>query len=98
MSFVAVSTVQFPVELKDDIHRLGLAMLPIARQQPGFIQVAFHQGLDASETMMYWEWQSRADHEACLKSPDWAALMADSGGLFARDGVTFSLRTFERLG
>ena len=97
MSFVAISKVKYPAALQEQIHEVGLKMLPIARQQPGFIAVRFHQSCDADETMMYWEWESRADHEACMASENWAAIMAQSESVFSAAGIEFSIETYQRL-
>jgi len=97
MSFVAISRVKYPKSIKKEIHDVGLKMLPIARQQPGFISIAFHQSSESNETMMYWEWESRSNHEACMASNDWAAIMEQSKPVFEVEGTEFSLETFERL-
>lgn len=97
MSYVAISKVSYPANLKQKIQAVGLEMLPIAQAQPGYISVAFHVSLERHETMMYWEWQSRSDHEACMGSDAWSAIMQKHGSLFAQDGVEFVLETYERL-
>ncbi len=97
MSFVAISKVRYPKLLKEEIHSFGMSMIPVAKSQPGFIFISFHQSKEDDETMMYWEWASQADHEACMKSSDWTILMENSGGLFQSEGVEFSLTTYERL-
>lgn len=42
MSFVAISKVIYPASIKDEICRVGLAMPPVTKRQPGFIPVSFH--------------------------------------------------------
>lgn len=98
MSFVAVSKVSFPAALKKEIQAIGLEMLPVARSQVGFISIAIHQSNEKNETMMYWEWESRSHHEACMKSEDWRAILVRHDSIFSQDGVQFSLETYERLG
>lgn len=97
MSFVAVSNVTFPAALQDEIQAFGMRMLPLAKQHPGFISISYHQSTEVHQTMMYWEWESRADHEACMSSKDWAELMQSSGDLFQNEGVEFSVQTYDRL-
>lgn len=97
MSFVAVSKVKYPEALKKEIQDVGRAMIPTAKRQPGFISIAFHQSTASNETMMYWEWESQADHEACMACADWQAVMEKSKTLFEAEGVAFSLETFDRL-
>lgn len=97
MSFVAVSKVTFPAHLQDDIQAFGKRMLPLAKAHPGFVSISFHQSNESPETMMYWEWESRADHEACMSSNDWMELMQSAGDLFQNEGVEFSVQTYDRL-
>ena len=98
MSFVAISKVKYPDSVKEEVHELGLKMLPVAKRQPGLLTVGFFQACDINETMMYWEWESKADHEACMASEEWVEVMGQSKELFDIKGVEFSLETFERLG
>ncbi len=97
MSFVVISKVKYPEMLKEEIHSFGIRMLPVAKAQPGFISISFHQSMDQNETMMYWEWNTPLDHEACMKSSDWNDLMVKSGELFQSEGVEFSMASYERL-
>ena len=98
MSFVAISKVAYPSQLQEKIQAVGIEMLPVARRQPGFISVAFHQSSEKNETMMYWEWESQSDHEACMQSEEWGAIMEKHSAVIASDGVKFSIETYERLG
>lgn len=97
MSFVAISTVKYPADLKEAIHAVGLNMIPIAKRQPGFVSIAFHQSCDKNETMMYWQWESEEDHKACMQSKDWQAIMELSASLFQSERVSFSVEGFEKI-
>lgn len=97
MSFVAISKIQYPADLKEAIYAVGKNMIPIAKRQPGFISIAFHQSVNKNETMMYWEWASEQDHLNCMKSDDWRAIMDLSTSLFHSEGVELSIESYERL-
>ena len=97
MSFVVISTVKFPIKLKNEVQAVGIEMIPVAEKQPGFVSVNIHESSDQMETMMYWVWKSKADHEAFRQSRDWAVVMEKSGSLFQTEGVRFSTRTYLRL-
>ena len=97
MSFVAISKVKYPAPLKDQIVAFGLKMLPMAKLQPGLISISFHQSYESNETMMYWEWESQLNHEACMQSKDWSVLMDESGAIFQTGNVEFTIQTYERL-
>lgn len=97
MSYVAISKVKFTPSLKEQIQNVGLEMIPVAKKQPGFISVRFHVSTEENETMMYWEWESKSDHEGCMKSEDWVSIMSKSSSLFQSEGVEFSIQTYERV-
>jgi quinol monooxygenase YgiN len=97
MSFVAISKVKYPAELKEAIHAVGINMIPIAKRQPGFVSIAFHQSTEKNETMMYWQWQSEQDHLACMQADDWQAIIELSKSLFQSEGVELSIESYERL-
>ncbi len=97
MSFVAISKVKYPPSLKQPIHAIALEMMPIAKAQLGFISIKFHQSHESNETMMYWEWQKKSHHEACLQSKAWNKIMEKSGTLFHSEGVELSIETYERI-
>lgn len=42
----------------------------IFARQPGFVSSSLHLGDDGDEIVSYLQWRTRADHEACLRSPD----------------------------
>lgn len=97
MSFVAISKVSYPDSLKDQIQAVGLKMIPVAKLQPGFISISFHQSMDKNETMMYWDWESEADHQACMACSDWSVVMEKAGALFQSEGVGFVIESYQRL-
>jgi quinol monooxygenase YgiN len=98
MTFVAISKVQYPEALKQQIETVGLAMIPIAQLQPGCNDVSFHQTLNKNETMMIWHWQTQQHHEACLSCSEMAKLMQQYGPLFAEASVVVSVEIYQRLG
>ncbi len=97
MSFVAISRVRYPPLLKQQLHAIALDMMPIAKAQPGFISISFHQSHEINETMMYWEWQEKSHHEACLQSKEWNEIMEKSGVLLHSEGVELFIETYERI-
>lgn len=97
MSFVAISKLSFPAELAEKLIAVGHEMIPLAKKQKGFISIAFHHSEQENQTAMVWEWESEADHLACMQSSDWSAIMEKHGTLFQSQGVEFSLETYQRL-
>lgn len=97
MSFVAISKVEYPPHLKNEIEQVGLAMIPIAQAQAGYMNVTFHQSLQRDQTMMIWEWQSADNHADCLNSEQMNQLMKASGALFADPAVSIAIETYEKV-
>lgn len=97
MSYVAVSKVTFPDQLKERILAVGLAMIPIAQQHKGFKAISFHEARFKNETMLYWECESMEDHESCMRSAPWLALMKANAELFSEEGVAFSVDIYKKI-
>lgn len=95
MSFVAISKVSFLEKQVRAGQAIGLQMLPIAKKQKGIISISFHLAANGTQTMMYSEWQSEQDYQACFVSAEMTALMEQSGATFADS--EFTLETFTRL-
>ena len=68
MNCVAISKANYPANLEQEITEVGLEMVPIAKEQPGFISIAFHKSNTTGETMIYWELEPESDHENCMIS------------------------------
>jgi hypothetical protein len=97
MSFKAISRVKFPDSMRDKVISVGVKMLPIANRQAGLISVSFNESVDSNETMMIWDWESKADHEACMASEDWAQLMQESASIFQTEAVEFFISYYESV-
>ena len=46
------------------------ATQPVFARQPGFVSSSLHVSDDGDEILNYLQWRTRADHEACQRSPD----------------------------
>jgi heme-degrading monooxygenase HmoA len=44
---------------------------PAFNPLPGFISLSMHRSLDGSQVLVYLQWRSRADSEACMMNPVW---------------------------
>ncbi|MCY3844921.1 MAG: antibiotic biosynthesis monooxygenase [Acidobacteria bacterium] len=42
----------------------------IFARQPGFVSSSLHRSHDDDAILSYLQWRTEADHEACLRSPD----------------------------
>lgn len=78
-----------------ELLRLSTAMLPVFARQPGFVAASLHRATDATELLLYLQWRSQADSDACLTSPE----MMSAGQewmAFVRSGkATFALQPYE---
>ncbi len=65
-----------PAEKANEFQRLATATLPIFEKQPGFVSATLHKSADGSKFIQYLQWQTKAQSDACMMSPDW---MAEAG-------------------
>jgi heme-degrading monooxygenase HmoA len=95
MSFVVVTRVRFKPAAEQEVLSLAKASMPIAARQPGLESMQFHRSHAGNETMMYWLWDERASHEACMASQDWGILSDRWDRLLGSGNAEFFLDTYE---
>ncbi|MBV7333850.1 antibiotic biosynthesis monooxygenase [Chloroflexi bacterium TSY] len=49
---------------------LLIPTVDVFARQPGFVSLTMHRSEDSEEVLVYLQWRSRADSEACMNSPD----------------------------
>jgi heme-degrading monooxygenase HmoA len=61
--------VRFAVDPEDQpgLLRLLAATDPVLTRQHGFVSASTHRSLDGTEVLVYLQWRSAADHEACVQ-------------------------------
>lgn len=96
-AFIVITRTQFVDAVGQEDLDLLLASLPIFEKQPGLISIRMHIAEDRSHTMSYMEWRSRADHEACMTSPDFAEFQPRWMGLLASGRAKFEISTYQPL-
>jgi len=62
--------VRFAVDPQDqpELLRLLAETDPVLTRQPGFISASTHRSFDGTEVLVYLQWRTAADHEACVQS------------------------------
>ncbi len=96
-SFIVITHTHFVGPVGNEDLELLLASLPIFEKQPGLVSIRMHIAEDRSHTMSYMEWRSRADHEACMTSPDFADFQPRWSGLLSSGRATFKIDTYQPL-
>ncbi|MBI5669965.1 MAG: antibiotic biosynthesis monooxygenase [Chloroflexi bacterium] len=56
-------------ELVDVLKRAAHAFEPL----PGFVSLTMHRGMDDKQIVVYLQWRSKADSDACASNPIWLA-------------------------
>ena len=56
-------------ELVDVLKRAAGAFEPL----PGFVSLTMHRGLEGKQVMVYLQWRSKEDSDACMSNPVWLA-------------------------
>lgn len=84
--FTVVTRVSLSEGQGEEYRRLQDELMPVFARQPGFIGGAVHISYDGSDALTYLQWRNRADHEACMASPDfepynprWMELLSNGG-------------------
>lgn len=95
--FIVLTRSTFSPDVEDEVLALAKRSAPIAKAQPGFVDMIVHINHDRTQLMTYWKWERREDHEACMASEDWAAFMPGWEKLIADGKLQFDLDTYEPL-
>ena len=96
--FVVVTRSTFSRDIEGEVLALAKRSVPIAKTQPGFVDIVVHINHDRTQIMTYWKWERREDHEACMASDDWLALMPGWEKLIADGKLQFDMDIYEPLG
>jgi quinol monooxygenase YgiN len=70
---IYVVIVQFsvsPADIQALIADHGAQVEAWVRHSPGFISASYHASEDGQRMVIYAQWRSRADWEACMKRPE----------------------------
>ncbi len=95
--FVVVTRSTFSPDVETEVLTLANKSVPVAKRQPGFIDMVVHINHAHTQLMTYWKWARREDHEACMASDDWTAFMPSWESLIADGKLHFDLETYEVL-
>jgi len=92
--FIVVTRCFFEPDARDEFMAYDVACGPIFRRMKGFVSLRKHLSTDGTEQMGYWQWESRADHEACMQHEDWAPFAAKWEALQQSGKFRFELQTY----
>jgi len=94
-AFNVLVTLKIPESLQEDVLRLAEDNLPIFARQPGFISAQVYHSHDQTRVLTLLQWESRAAHEACMLSPEWAQCNPQFSVLLDRGTMQMDVRTYE---
>ena len=97
MATIVITRSKFSPELKERILQLARESKPIFEKQPGFISIEMLINPEGDQTSSILRWKTVADHEACLKSPDWGTWNAEWGTLMQSGKLEFEFGVYEEL-
>jgi quinol monooxygenase YgiN len=69
-SFFVQTKMTFTEDVKEKIMELSHKAIPIMEKQNGFVSANRFIREDKLQLMSILEWRTKADHEACMASPD----------------------------
>lgn len=93
--FTVLVTLKVPEERQAEILRLAQGNLPVFAQQPGFLSAQVFRSHDGMRILTWLQWESQADHEACMQSQDWAQCDPRFSTLLDRGTIQMDVRTYE---
>lgn len=97
-AFTVLVTLKVPESQLEDVLRLARGNLPIFARQPGFISARIYCSHDRTRVLTWLQWETQADHEACMQSPDWAQCDPQFSVLLDRGTMQMDVRTYEPAG
>lgn len=93
-AFIVITRTKFPKNLYATAKSMADLSYPIFMKQKGLISLAMHESLDQTETSAYFQWESEADHLACMQSSDWGDFNEKWQVFSAQPGVSFDLQVY----
>jgi quinol monooxygenase YgiN len=69
---------------------------PTFQEFPGFVSLNMHRGLEGKQVLVYLQWRSQADSDACMSDPRWFEVGKELYGNFIQAGkATMEPQAFE---
>lgn len=95
--FIVVTRSTFSPDVEAEVLALAIKSVPIAKRQPGFIDMIVHINHARTQLMTYWKWDNGEAHEACMASDDWQAFMPSWDELISDGKLRFDFDSYEML-
>lgn len=95
--FVVVTRSTFSPDVETEALALAKRSVPIAKAQVGFVDMVVHLNHARTQIMTYWKWRNQSDHQACMDSDAWCALMPGWEKLIADGKLKFDMETYDVL-
>ena len=98
--FTVIIRTEIDPERFDEVMGRMKEDVAIMASLPGFISLTSHIRHDKAESIGYLQWQSREDHESCLKHPMWEESGAASAWqkLMDSGAAKFHVGTYDIVG
>ncbi|WP_372364714.1 antibiotic biosynthesis monooxygenase [Candidatus Uabimicrobium sp. HlEnr_7] len=55
----------------EEVSNIASLQLELFQKQPGYINGTVFKSKESQTILTHLQWKTLADHEACLKNPDW---------------------------
>ncbi len=96
-TFFVETKTYFDKEVRDKAIGLAEKALPIFKAQHGFISIVQFISEDDTHMMSLIEWQTKADHEACMRSPDFSNFNDEWNELLESGQLRFELECYDKM-
>jgi heme-degrading monooxygenase HmoA len=95
--FIAVTKTTFEPEMREKALALAKATYSIFKKQPGLVSMHMMLSHDNTHTSSVFVWETKQNHEACMKSPDFEPTKALWAEVLQSGKANFELFTYDEL-
>ncbi len=96
-TFIVQTKTHYTQDVKEQYFELARNAFEIFKKQPGFVSAKPFISEDDTHTMTIIEWQTKADHEACMASPDFTEFNATWEKLMHSGAIKFELNCYNHF-
>lgn len=93
--FIVITKTSVPNSKKEELLDLIQNSFQIFIQQKGLLNYQTYLAHDESHTLTIMEWDSKENHEACMKSPDFESFNPRWERLLSAQDTSFELNTYQ---
>lgn len=92
---VVITQTFYEPGMKEKVLDITKASFPLFLKQKGLIRIQTHNCQGDTHTMSIMEWESKADSDACMMSPDFESMNSEWRSLLTRGKINFKVMNYD---